>query len=158
MFGIRKHTVKRRSLTALCVAYVFFCLSPHFGITSHVHAGGDHPHHHVAASTHDVALERALFSALPALPVKASPQMEIANREAPSPSCAHVEAGAQGLRTKTGRHSHGQEDPNLLALGSIALNVQLVFAPLPRLEAPVTVVTERAPLWASARAPPVRYI
>ena len=150
-----KHFAKHFAV-ALCAAYLLFALAPHFETLSHSHAHGDRAHHHNFLSAHDVALERAVLAAsIPEL-ADAVPQSEVEARTpetiAPRPA---LPAGTHGLQSgQTSKHSHGQEDPNLLALGSVARAVQLVFAPLPRRETPVTFVTERAALWASARAPP----
>ena len=170
MFRVPKYLGKsfaKHCAKVVCVAYLLFTLSPHFETLSHTHAHGDRPHHHDFLSAHDVALERAvLTAAVPALS-GAEPRSEVA-REVESlasekvssqnalPNLPNLPEGTQGLRAGgSNRHSHGQEDPNLLALGSLAREIHLVFAPLPRFENPVTIVTERAALWASARAPPV---
>jgi hypothetical protein len=157
MIRMRRQEMKRRGFTALCAAYLLFVLSPHFETLSHSHAGDARAHHHKFLSAHDVALERALLTASLAGAPDAEPQSEVAPG-AYTASCPPQPASADvsGLREgKAARHMHGQEDPNLLALGSQALPVRLVFAPLPRLETPAVLAAERAALRAAARAPPV---
>jgi hypothetical protein len=145
---------------AFCAAYLLFLLSPHFETLTHSHAHDGRAHHHDFLSAHDVALERALLTAsIPGI-AGVGPRGESA--AALRPKVASGEAVPQGtaaLRTAAAnRHTHGQEDPNLLALGSQALPVHLVFAPLPRLETPAVLAAEAPVPRAGARAPPVRFI
>ena len=163
MFRAPKHLAKHFAkpfAKTLCVVYLLFALAPHFETLSHSHAHGDRAHHHNFLSAHDVALERAVLAASVPELSGATPQSEVEARapETIAPRRA-LPQGTHGLQAgQVNRHSHGQEDPNLLALGSVARAVQLVFAPLPRRETPVTFVTDRAALRASARAPPARII
>jgi hypothetical protein len=145
---------------AFCAAYLLFLLSPHFETLTHSHAHDGRAHHHDFLSAHDVALERALLTAsIPGIE-GAGPRGEIA--AAARPKVAPGEAmppGTAALRSAAAnRHTHGQEDPNLTAIGSSARPVRLAYAPLPTPEAPAARAAERPALRAGARAPPVRFI
>ena len=160
MLRVQKQAVKRKGFIALCAAYVLFALSPHYETLSHTHAGGDHPHHHNFLSAHDVALERAVLAAsVPALSnAEAQGEVYPGLSEAAPPKVSipkPLPKGTLGWQAGKPRcHTHGQEDPNLVALGSVVREVRLAFAPLPRLEAPRAVLTECEALRALARAPP----
>lgn len=152
--------MKRRGIIALCASYLLFALSPHFELISHSHAHGDRPHHHHFLSAHDVALEREVLNAsIPELS-GAEPNAEIERPNADAakpPQGSRLPQGTSGLKEGGwGVHSHGQEDPNIAALGITASEVRLVITPLLRQEPPVACTTDRPAPRAGARAPPAR--
>ncbi len=134
----------------ICLLYVLFLFAPRFELFSHVHEHGDRPHHHGFLSAHDAVLQQTVRALGEAPAPKGSSGAGSASANALLP----LEAGVAGVAPQKGIvHSHYQEDPNLLGLGSDPSRIPeaRVFPPaVPPAERPAAT----AHVAATARAPP----
>lgn len=139
----------------LAILYLLFAIFPHVAAITHTHAGGESAHTHAFLNARDNNLDRQTLENLGNVAgTKAISLPPEAPLENVSPGLVSVERGTQGFRSTLLRHTHFQEDPNLLALG-ILVAIMLTLMALqksPAFRSPfVPVLPQFSP---SARGPP----
>ena len=101
----------------MLAVYALLAILPHFASLTHTHTGGELAHTHAFLGVHDENLKREILENIgDASGLKTVSVTEV--REESLPQVVPVEQGTHGLRTVNLRHTHFQEDPNLLALGA----------------------------------------
>ena len=138
----------------LVILYLLFAIFPHFAAITHTHVGGELPHSHAFLNVHETNLDRKILEILGNEAGTKTVSLPEASVENVSAELVSVERGTQGMRSTVLRHTHFQEDPNLLALG-ILIAIMLTLMALqksPAFRSPfIPVLPQFSP---SARGPP----